>query len=77
MLPYPNLRYMNKSSYQKINEIIRYHLVVPNVPREGLRMQDLACCDYFPTPVIFDGPDNLVFGRYHYAYNFAKKGEPI
>ena len=34
---------------------------MPKVPRKGLRMQDLACCDYFRTPVIFDGPGNLVF----------------
>jgi hypothetical protein len=28
------------------------------IPREGLPMQDLAGCDYFRTPVIFQGLDN-------------------
>jgi len=44
-------------SFPKMGENVRYHLVMPTVPRETLPMQYLACCDYFHTSVIFQGSD--------------------
>ena len=32
-------------------------MVMPTVPRETLPLQDLVWCDYFRTPVIFEGSD--------------------
>jgi len=49
------------SSYQTQPNYYRYHLGMPTVPRRSLWIQDLVCCDYFRTPVIFQVPDNLVF----------------
>jgi len=48
-------------SFPKMGENVRYHLVMPTVPRETLPMQYLACCDYFHTSVIFRVPDIFVF----------------
>ena len=41
----------------KYRQYCRYHLVIPTVPWEPLLMQDLVCCDYFRTPVKFQGVD--------------------
>jgi hypothetical protein len=34
---------------------------IPTVARRGLSTQDLACCDYFRTPVKNQGSDIFVF----------------
>ena len=56
-------------NYPKTYKIVRYHLVIPTVPRELLILQDLASCDYFRTPVIFQGPDIFVFVGHQRFHN--------
>jgi hypothetical protein len=36
----------DKTNYPTILEFVRYHLIIPNVAREPLLMQDSVCCDY-------------------------------
>ncbi|MGV7223682.1 MAG: hypothetical protein ACQ9MH_19415 [Nitrospinales bacterium] len=45
------------SSYQAQANYYRYHTVIATATWELLLMQDLVCCDYFRTPVIFGGSD--------------------
>ena len=45
------------SSHQFFRQYHRYHVIIAKVPCKGLWMQDFVCCDYFRTPVIFEGSD--------------------
>ena len=46
-----------KSSYQVWCKFYRYHLVITKISRQGLWIQDFACCDYNRTSAIFEGSD--------------------
>jgi hypothetical protein len=50
--------YLSNWNYR---QYCRYHLVISTVSRETLPIQDMVCCDYFRTPVIFQVPDIFVF----------------
>ena len=51
----------DKCNYPIICKNVRYHLVMPSVPRRGLSMQDSVSGDNNRTPVIFQGLDIFVF----------------